>query len=79
MTTALELREQLTFEDAYIHAFEDRKRDHEKGCGQPLEAGKGKDIKILLFRFITVEILDCDNQRGLIGYFLFFFFLPLVH
>ena len=47
VTTALELREQLTFEDAYIHGFEDRKRDHEKGCGQPLEAGKGKDIKIL--------------------------------
>jgi len=40
VTTALELREGLTFEDAYVHGFEDRKRDHEKGCSQPLEAGK---------------------------------------
>ena len=47
VTAALEGGEALTFEDAYIHGFEDRKRGHEKGCGKPLEAGNGKGFKIL--------------------------------
>ena len=47
VTTALEVTEGLIFHDGYIHGFEDRQRGHGKGCGQPLEAGKGKEFKIL--------------------------------
>ena len=47
VTAALEVGEALTFEDAYVHGFEDRKRGHEKGCSKPLEAGNGKEFKIL--------------------------------